>query len=113
MKFKLGNIVITSGCLNWMSANAIDPLPFYRRHASGDWEDLSDEDKQLNERALETGERLLSVYSLRGQKLYVITEWDRSVTTMLLAEEYQRVGFAQGIILRPEGFFVGRHKLIV
>ena len=60
-----------------------------RRHKRGDWGDLSEEDKQVNEDALKNGERLLSAYDLsNGAHIYIITEWDRSVTTVLLASEY-------------------------
>jgi hypothetical protein len=59
------------------------------RHARGDWGDLSSEDKLANKRALEEGTRLLSAYHLKtGQKIWIITEWDRSATTVLLPEEY-------------------------
>jgi hypothetical protein len=60
-----------------------------RRHARGDWGDLDDEDLQANERALKDGTRLLSAYhSSAGTKFWIITEWDRSATTVLLPEEY-------------------------
>ncbi len=59
------------------------------RHAAGDWGDLSAPDIKANAEALKEGTRLLSAYHLKdGTKLYVITEWDRSVTTALLPEEY-------------------------
>ena len=66
------------------------PAPGPRlRHKHGDWGDLSEEDRLENERALREGSRLLSTYSTRrADRLWVITEWDRSVTTMLLPEEY-------------------------
>lgn len=88
MKFKLGNVVITRGCLEFLNDKDMTPLPYYRRHASGDWGKLCDEDKRLNDQALIDGGRLLSAYEVAGEKIYVITEWDRSVTTMLLADEY-------------------------
>lgn len=70
------------------------------RHVTGDWGDVCDEDSQANADALRLGNRILSVYHLRptgdereegkrrGPKVYAITEWDRSMTTLLLAEEY-------------------------
>lgn len=88
MKFALGNVVITRNCLDWFNEKAIEPMPYYRRHASGDWGDLDVYDKHLNDQALIDGGRLLSAYVVAGQKLYVITEHDRSVTTMMLAEDY-------------------------
>ena len=59
------------------------------RHSEGDWGDLVDEDKELNELAIKCGDRILSMYQ-EGlpDKFYVITEADRSYTTVLLAEEY-------------------------
>lgn len=60
-----------------------------RRHADGDWGDLGDEDKQANEAAVEDDERIVSAYKFDdGRKMYIITEWDRSYTPVLLADEY-------------------------
>jgi hypothetical protein len=61
-----------------------------KRHSMGDWgEALCEEDRRLNDDAIHNGDRLLSAYSLRdGVKLWIITESDRSVTTLLLPEEY-------------------------
>ena len=59
------------------------------RHLAGDWGDLCDEDRVANEQALAEGGRLFSSYTQEGdQKIWIITEWDRSVTTVLLPEEY-------------------------
>jgi hypothetical protein len=59
------------------------------RHVTGDWGELEDEDRAANEAAVAEGTRLLSAYTVAsGEKLWVITEWDRSVTTFLLPEEY-------------------------
>ncbi len=60
------------------------------RHLRGDWGDLSDEDRKMNDEALASGEdRILSAYTLTtGAKIWIITEWDRSVTTALLPDEY-------------------------
>lgn len=60
-----------------------------RRHARGDWGDLDDEDRAANEAALKHGARLLSAYHTKaGTKFWIITEADRSATTVLLPEEY-------------------------
>jgi len=68
-----------------------DVLAGLARHASGDWGDLCDEDLRENEMSLEKGFRLFSVYHAQdGTILYIITEGDRSVTTVLLPEDYQR-----------------------
>ena len=59
------------------------------RHTSGDWGDVCAEDAQANDEALRDGDRLLSEYmSEKGSRVWVITEWDRSLTTVLLPEEY-------------------------
>ena len=59
------------------------------RHLKGDWGECCEEDGQANDHALKNGERLLSVYTTKlGTKFWVITEWDRSVTTFLLPEDY-------------------------
>ncbi|RYD48344.1 MAG: hypothetical protein EOP83_26665 [Verrucomicrobiaceae bacterium] len=84
-RFPLGRILATPGVL----ALGIDLLPYLRRHHCGDWGDLCDEDKAANGNALEQGSRILSHYNLgNGVRIYIITEWDRSVTTILLPEEY-------------------------
>lgn len=65
------------------------PPEFLLRHKHGDWGDLDPEDKQVNEQAQRLGSRRLSRYATRRQeRLWVITEWDRSATTRLLPEEY-------------------------
>lgn len=65
-------------------------MPYLRRHLHGDWGDLCDGDWQLNDAALTSGEdRLFSSYQVTPDlKLWIITEWDRSVTTLLLPSEY-------------------------
>jgi len=60
-----------------------------QRHLAGDWGDVCDEDRVANELALQNGERLFSVYKKEGlPTIWLITEWDRSVTTVLFPEEY-------------------------
>lgn len=84
-RFPLGKIYATPGAI----ALDVDLLGYLSRHHCGDWGDeLCSEDKEANERSLENGTRLLSRYSTPGGSLYIITEWDRSSTTMLLPEEY-------------------------
>jgi hypothetical protein len=59
------------------------------RHESGDWGDACDEDREANERALEYGGRLFSAYyDSKGVKFWIITEADRSATTVLLPDDY-------------------------
>lgn len=78
-----------------MTANAAQQLPptevmqAIQRHAIGDWGDVDGEDRRANDRAIQDGDRLLSVYhTTSGIKFWIITEWDRSVTTVLLPEDY-------------------------
>lgn len=86
-KFELGQIVATQGALSKLAADEI--LASLMRHVRGDWGTLVREDWQANERALRDEGRLFSVYySTSNTKFYVITEWDRSVTTVLLPSEY-------------------------
>lgn len=85
----LGQIVATPGALAALSAAGEEPSGFLRRHAHGDWGDLDEHDHIANRQALLDDARVLSAYTLNtGAKLWVITEWDRSVTTLLLPEEY-------------------------
>jgi hypothetical protein len=84
--FPLGNIVATPGAID-----AINPLVMglcLMRHAQGDWGDLSEEDVAANNVAVRNGGRLLSAYGDGRARFWIITEWDRSVTTVLLPEEY-------------------------
>jgi hypothetical protein len=87
--FSLGQLVATPGALTALQNSGQLPLEFLRRHVQGDWGELCEEDKEENALSLERGFRLLSRYSTSaGEALYVITEADRSMTTLLLPEEY-------------------------
>jgi len=87
MLFQPGQIVATRGALSVLSRE--DVVKALRRHLSGDWGDLSTEDKQENDFAVNNELRILSSYtSKKGVKFWIITEADRSVTTVLLPEEY-------------------------
>jgi hypothetical protein len=86
-KFPLGIVVATPGALK--SLGEIETGTLLMRHAFGDWGDLSEDDKGANGQALLDGDRLLSSYkSISGKKIWIITEADRSATTVLLPEEY-------------------------
>lgn len=92
-KFKqplpLGRIVATPGVLRLLAEHQCSFLPYLQRHAFGDWGDLEHEDKLLNDHAVSTNQRVLSSYRLNDcDRIWIITEHDRSVTTMLLPEEY-------------------------
>lgn len=88
-KFSPGQIVATPGALAAMEAHQCSPLTLLARHLSGDWGAVPIEDAQLNDQALQSDGRVLSSYPLDGKtRIWVVTEWDRSVTTLLLPEEY-------------------------
>ena len=89
MKFQLGDTYITPAAQEALAEAGQAPATFLDRHVSGDWGDCNSEDKEANEAALIDDERLLSVYhTSRGVKVWVITEADRSSTTILLPSEY-------------------------
>jgi hypothetical protein len=88
-RFGLGQVVATPGALAALEESGEQPCEFLARHAAGDWGDLSEEDRNENQISLELGFRLLSSYRLKdGAKLWIITEADRSSTTLLLPDEY-------------------------
>ena len=85
----LGRLVATPGALAALTATGTHPLELLSRHACGDWGVLCAEDRRANDCAVAEGERILSAYRLLdGTKLWVITEWDRSATTILRPDEY-------------------------
>lgn len=84
-RFELGRVVATAAVM----ALDVNLSPFIGAHARGDWGDVMPDDRQANEDALREGGRLFSTYTLaNGQKLWVITEEDRSATTVLLPDDY-------------------------
>lgn len=86
-KLELGQVGITPGAHD--ALNLRDVASSLVLHAGGDWGIVSENDKVANEEALETGDRILSAYLDRnGVKFWIITEWDRSATTILLPDEY-------------------------
>ncbi len=86
-RFPLGCTVITATAMQQLTN--VDVLTALGRHVRGDWGDVDEEDWDANETALAKGLRLLSVYhSAEGVKFWIITEWDRSVTTVLLPQDY-------------------------
>ena len=87
--FSLGQVVATPGVLELLEQHGKAASEFLARHHSGDWGDaLCDEDRKLNDDALKNGSRLLSAYMVGNDKLWAITEADRSSTTVLLSSEY-------------------------
>jgi hypothetical protein len=88
-KFLLGQVIATPGAVDALERNRQSPTTFMRRHIKGDWGELDAEDVAENEFSLVNGLRLLSAYTLRdGTRIWIITEADRSVTTILLPSEY-------------------------
>ena len=87
--FPSGRLVATPGALALLEQTNKSPLEFLSRHLRGDWGDLCPEDKAENELSLKNGFRILSSYQVSETgTLWIITEVDRSVTTLLLPEEY-------------------------
>lgn len=87
--FPVGSVVATPGAIALLERAGESPLRLLGRHALGDWGDLGDEDRRANDEALRSDGRLFSAYLLAGgEKVWVITEWDRSATTLLLPSEY-------------------------
>lgn len=87
--FSAGQIVSTPGALALLEQARKSPLEFLSRHLRGDWGDLCQDDKTENELSLKYGFRLMSSYRVTDrEKLWIITEADRSVTTLLLPAEY-------------------------
>lgn len=87
-KFTLGYVVATPGALDLLARKEQGFNTYLLRHVVGDWGDMDDEDKRTNDEAVENGYRIMSSYDVDGEKLWVITEWDRSATTFLLPDEY-------------------------
>jgi hypothetical protein len=88
-RFALGELYLTPGAIEVLAAIGQSPATFLQRHVTGDWGDLSDGDKRLNDEAIGEGSRILSAYVAKnGSKLWVITEADRASTTILRPDEY-------------------------
>lgn len=94
-RFRLGQIVATPGALSALEKSGQSPFQFLSRHVRGDWGEVCEEDGKLNDAAVahegdeERQYRVLSAYRTRaGERMWVITEADRSATTLLLPEEY-------------------------
>ena len=85
----LGRLVSTPCALDALAKAGQSAAEFIERHRKGDWGDLVPADCEANDRAVIDGDRILSAYSLKDQtKIWIITESDRSVTTLLLPDEY-------------------------
>ena len=87
--FALGKLVATPGALELLTRAEQTPVEFLARYSRGDWGECCPEDARENDFSVKGGFRILSVYRTRtGEKIWVITEADRSVTTLLLPSEY-------------------------
>lgn len=87
--FDMGHLCATPSALEALERNEQAPATFLFRHVTGDWLDMSINDITTNENAAREGGRVFSSYRLKdGSKLWIITEADRSVTTLLLPSEY-------------------------
>lgn len=94
-KFRLGRVVATPGALQALEVANQTAIPFLQRHVCGDWGEVCAEDKQLNDEAIshegdeDKQQRVLSCYlTAKNERIWIITEWDRSATTLLLPSEY-------------------------
>ena len=88
MKFSLGSVVATPAALAAMEQGGLNPFLILSRHAQGDWGDVGKDDWKANDQSLVNGSRIFSSYIYGKCKFWIITEWDRSMTTILLPSEY-------------------------
>ena len=86
--FALGRVVATPGVLEHFVTNGIDPIPYISRHQCGDWGEVPPEDARENDLSVLNGLRVLSAYKIAEKRVWIITEWDRSSTTLLFPSEY-------------------------
>lgn len=86
--FPLGQIVATRGVLTHLEREGIAADPYLNRHVRGDWGDVPAEDANANRYAVLVGARIMSSYRIAGERVWIITEADRSVTTLLFPREY-------------------------
>jgi len=86
--FSLGQIVATPALLRHFEQNQVSSWHYLQRHVTGDFGDLDESDKAENELSIERGFRILSSYLIAGEKVWIITEADRSATTFLFPSEY-------------------------
>jgi hypothetical protein len=86
--FNPGQIVFTPGAMDLLSKPGTKFTYLLARHLHGDWGNLSEDDKKENDLSVKEGFRILSSYQVLGEKIWIITEADRSATTFLLPNEY-------------------------
>jgi hypothetical protein len=88
VKFTLGHMVATPGALRLLEEHGISPITLLSRHAQGDWGVVDEDDWKENDLSVVRGFRILSSYEVGSEKCWIITEADRSSTTLLLPSEY-------------------------
>lgn len=86
--FSIGNVVATPGALDLLDRAGCNASALLAMHQRGEWGDVCADDAAENNRSILAGNRLISAYTLCKERLWVVTECDRSVTTLLLPEEY-------------------------
>lgn len=86
--FRIGRLSATPSALGLLGEHGIKPVTVLRRHVCGDWGEVCQEASDANHHAVVHGLRILSVYKINDHELWVITEADRSLTTLLLPEDY-------------------------
>lgn len=86
--FPLGRLVATPGALEAIGRSPVTVFALLQRHSRGDWGDVDADDQRANDRAVNGEERILSAYQLVSGRVWIITEADRSATTLLLPDEY-------------------------
>ncbi len=86
--FQLGQIVATPALLRHFEQHQIDARDYLKLHVTGDFGDLNEEDKAENRLSIERGFRILSAYMIAGERVWIISEADRSATTLMFASEY-------------------------
>jgi len=98
-KFSLGKVVVTQGAMALAEQENTSFIPYLAMHQTGEWGELCKIDKKLNEKAIENEGnkdkqyRVISKYYIKNDKnktIYIVTEWDRSLTTILLPIEQDR-----------------------
>jgi hypothetical protein len=89
--FELGEVVGTPAALDLLEEAGVDPASLLRRHSSGDWGDVPEADARENEFAVQGEYRVLSSYPVGESRVWIITEADRSATTIMLPGEYYSV----------------------
>ena len=87
-KFPLGHITATRGVYEHLERHGVNASEYLDRHVRGDWGDIPPEDAAENEFAVSRRLRLLSSYMIAGERVWIITEADRSVSTLLFPSEY-------------------------